>query len=285
MKPTASKDAGSVAHALSEIERLEEIFAGWDHIQRDMVADFRNAVDTLHRAALERLIRTFKANPSTVALLKEAATDPVVYTVLRHHGLLKPSLNERVEAALDTVRPLLKSHGGDVTLVQIDPPTIALRFSGSCDGCAASALTFQAGVVKAVKDACPEITDVRQVRNGGPNGDAHFVSPFSLSPKGKWQRICSYEDLADNSVCSKEIDAHAVVLFRRGKAITCFQDACAHLGHSLRDGTVEDGVITCPHHGFRYELARGECLTMPDLHLQALAVRVIAGRVEVRFPT
>jgi Fe-S cluster biogenesis protein NfuA len=99
-----------------------------------------------------------------VPALREAATDEIVYAVLRHHGIVKPSLSERIEAALDGVRPLLAGHGGNVELVRVEPPAISIRFLGACDNCPASRLTIDAAVKTAVQAACPEITDIIQVR-------------------------------------------------------------------------------------------------------------------------
>jgi nitrite reductase/ring-hydroxylating ferredoxin subunit len=74
-----------------------------------------------------------------------------------------------------------------------------------------------------------------------------------------------------------------VILFRRGAVVTCFEDACAHLGLELGSGEVADGIVTCPHHGFQYDLASGECLTAPEVQLQSHAVKVTGVRVEVRL--
>ncbi|MGD0105027.1 MAG: hypothetical protein ABSC06_13440 [Rhodopila sp.] len=52
---------------------------------------------------------------------------------------------------------------------------------------------------------------------------------------------------------------------------------------SLDDGEVRDGIDTCPHHEFWYDLTSGGCLTAPEVLLQADAVRVIGTRIEVGF--
>ena len=65
--------------------------------------------------------------------------------------------------------------------------------------------------------------------------------------------------------------------------MSCFQNACGHLGMEIDGGEIEDGIITCPYHGFRYDLASGECLTAPEVQLQPHAVRVTGERVEVRL--
>lgn len=73
-----------------------------------------------------------------------------------------------------------------------------------------------------------------------------------------------------------------LLLARTGANVACFVNACVHLGLPLEDGDGRDGILTCPHHGFRYELESGGCLTAPQVQLQAVPVRIEAGRVLVR---
>ena len=177
-------------HTLSElvddIARLEDTFAGWEPGQRADVAAYKRAIEALHAEALRRLVRACKPEPAALAALRTAAGDEVVYAVMRQLGLLRPSLDERIAVALDGVRPMLASHGGDVELVRITPPRIEVRFLGACNGCASSALTFHAGVQEAVLDACPEITEVVEVRGAhGGAAPAGLVSPFALAARTK----------------------------------------------------------------------------------------------------
>ena len=274
-----------LAGLVGDVERFEMIFEGWEEAPRGTVEAYRRAIEELHGEALRRLIRSLKGEPAALVAMKEAVADEVVYAVLRHHDIVRASLNERVEAALEGVRPMLASHGGNVELVKIVPPTIEVRFIGSCDGCPASALTFHAGVKKAVQEACPEITDVRQVKGlgSGGEGSVRFVSPFALGAEGNWLAAGALSDIPEGSIRATEIGGEKLLLSRQGPIVTCFQNACAHLGFPLHDGEIEDGIITCPHHGFQYDLASGECLTAPEVALQSHAVRVIGERVEVRL--
>lgn len=280
--PTQRTD---LAGFLNDVERLEEIFATWDETKRGTVEAYRRAIEDLHREALRRLVRALKSDPAALAAMKGAIGDEIVYAVLRRHGILKASLAERVELALASVRPMLASHGGDVELVKVAPPSIEVRFLGACDGCPASALTFHAGIKKAVEEACPEITEVLQVKGSGlgNDGTVHFVSPFALNAGGDWHAAGGLADIPECGVLAREIGGEKVLLSRQGTAVTCFQNACAHLGFPLTDGEVEGGIITCPYHGFRYDLASGECLTAPEVQLLPHAVRVIGDRVEVRL--
>ena len=160
----ADEDTAGLAPLLRDLVRLESEFESWAEPARATVAAYRTAIDALTAEALRRLIGRLKGDPATGAALKDAASDEVVYAVLRHHGLVKPSLSERIEAALDGVRPALAAHNGNVELVSLAPPRITVRFVGACHACPASALTFRELVQKAVQAACPEITDVAQAQ-------------------------------------------------------------------------------------------------------------------------
>ncbi len=274
------------AGLIGDIERLEVIFEAWDETARGATAAYRRAIEDLHGEALRRLVRALKTNPEALVAMKAAVSDEVIYAVLRRHEIIKPSLTERIEAALEGIRPMLASHGGDVELVKIDPPAIEVRFTGSCDGCPASALTFHAGVKKAVEDACPEITNIIQVKglsSGGNDDSVRFVSPFALASTNSWQYATKLSEIPDGGIHSLELAGEKVIISRQGGIVTCFQNACAHLGMAIHDGEIVDGIITCPYHQFRYDLATGECLTAPTVQLQAHAVRIVGTRVEVRL--
>jgi nitrite reductase/ring-hydroxylating ferredoxin subunit/Fe-S cluster biogenesis protein NfuA len=272
-----------LARLLEHIERLEAIFADWEETPRRAADAYRTAIEALHGEAIRRLVGALKKDPAAAAAMREAVGDEVVYAVLRRHNVLKPSIAERVETALGNIRPMLASHGGDVELIKVAPPAIEVRFTGSCDGCVASALTFHAGVKKAVEDACPEITSIVQVKGSAAGGGVNFISPFAINAAGDWLLAGRLDEIPESGIKALAVNGEKLVLFRRGSIVSCFQNACAHLGFPITDGEVDGGVITCPHHGFRYDLATGECLTAPEVQLQPHAVRVIGNRVEVRL--
>jgi Fe-S cluster biogenesis protein NfuA/nitrite reductase/ring-hydroxylating ferredoxin subunit len=270
-----------------DIERLEQIIAGWDVQQQATLTAFRRALDELNKEAFRRLIRTVKAEPQAVPALRQAVTDEVVYSVLRHHELIKASLQERLETALDSVRPSLASHGGDVELIALVPPdTVEIRLLGTCDGCPASALTLSLGIEKAIKDHCPEITTIKKASaasSGTSSTAGNFVSPFARNDDPGWIYATEFSAIPEGDILLLDLDGHALLLSRFGERVSCFENACAHLGLGLEMGEVRDGTIICPHHGFQYSLASGECYTAPQVQLQAHPVRVRGHAVDVRL--
>jgi Fe-S cluster biogenesis protein NfuA len=70
-------------------------------------------------------------------------------------------LLERVEKAIDTVRPYLEADGGNVKIVDITPENVVrLELTGACSSCSMSSMTMKAGIEDAVKRAVPEISAV-----------------------------------------------------------------------------------------------------------------------------
>lgn len=279
-----SVERNSLEALIGDVTGLEVILDGWDEQTGNVARAYGRAVEALNAEALRRLIRALKDDAGAYAALKAAATDELVYAVLRRHGILKPSLAERVEAALQSVRPALATHGGDIELVAVRPPAIEVQFLGACDGCSASALTFHAGVKKAIEAACPEISEIIQVKHGGGGGRrTDFISPFASAEAEGWRHACRLDEIPQGGTLARVLEGEALVLSRQGATVSCFTNACAHLGLPLDGGLIDDGVIACPHHGFRYDLASGECLTAPEVQLQVHMARVVGADVEVRL--
>ncbi len=280
-------EAPSLERLLADLCALEEIVAAWDETPRGAARALVNAVEDLHREALKRMIRILRRQPGLAPALREAASDEVVYAVLRRHGLLRPSVQERVESALAAVRPMLGAHGGDVELVSVElPDTVSVRLLGACDGCPASMVTLVEGVEKAIREACPEITTIRRANAARPLEagvePVRIVSPFDPADGAGWFPVCSAEEIPEDGILVRAAAGTGLLLTRSGERVRAYRNACAHMGLALDGGSIADGIITCPHHGFRYELAEGQCLTVPGLCLPAVPVREHGGRIEVR---
>jgi Fe-S cluster biogenesis protein NfuA len=74
------------------------------------------------------------------------------------------SVQKRVQAALNEIRPQIQMDGGDVELVAVEKSTVKVRLVGHCAGCPMSAMTLKNGVEALIKERVPEITKVEAVR-------------------------------------------------------------------------------------------------------------------------
>ncbi|MHB8205852.1 NifU family protein [Mucilaginibacter sp.] len=90
------------------------------------------------------------------------------------------SLLDRVEAALDSIRPYLEADGGNVSIEEITPDNVVrLKLLGSCGSCPMSIMTLKAGIEEAIKKAVPEITGVDAI-NLTDIDDPNAVLPENL---------------------------------------------------------------------------------------------------------
>jgi Fe-S cluster biogenesis protein NfuA len=69
-------------------------------------------------------------------------------------------VKERVEAALNRIRPALQNDGGDVELVDVNEGIVSVRLTGACGGCPMSTMTLKMGIEKVIKEDVPEIKEV-----------------------------------------------------------------------------------------------------------------------------
>ena len=70
-----------------------------------------------------------------------------------------------------------------------------------------------------------------------------------------------------------------VALFRRGDEIFALGNECAHKGGNLCDGRVEGDIVTCPLHGWEFDLRSGVCMTIPGETVPRFAVIVDDGAI------
>ncbi len=74
------------------------------------------------------------------------------------------TIKEKVQDALDKVRPSLQADGGDVQLVEVeDSGVVKVRLTGACGGCPMSQMTLKMGIERILKQNVPEVTSVESV--------------------------------------------------------------------------------------------------------------------------
>jgi Fe-S cluster biogenesis protein NfuA len=69
-------------------------------------------------------------------------------------------MKEKVEAALQKVRPMLQADGGDVELVDVQDGIVTVRLKGACGGCPMSQMTLKNGIERILKEQVPEVVSV-----------------------------------------------------------------------------------------------------------------------------
>ncbi|MDY0211821.1 MAG: NifU family protein [Desulfuromonadaceae bacterium] len=74
------------------------------------------------------------------------------------------TLTQRVEAALDEVRPIMLADGGNIELIEVTDSGVArVKLTGACSSCPMATVTLKMGVERVLLEKIPEITEVVQV--------------------------------------------------------------------------------------------------------------------------
>ena len=91
------------------------------------------------------------------------------------------------------------------------------------------------------------------------------VAALSAVPKGKLHLVA--------------VDREEAVLFRRGDEILAIGNECPHQVGALCDGWVDGDIVTCPLHGWEFDLRSGNCMTIPGERVSRWSVTVENGDV------
>jgi Fe-S cluster biogenesis protein NfuA len=81
------------------------------------------------------------------------------------HNERKLIMKEKIQAAIEKIRPMLKADGGDVELVNVSEDGIVqVRLQGACSGCPMSQMTLKNGIERIIKQEVPEVKAVESVK-------------------------------------------------------------------------------------------------------------------------
>jgi Fe-S cluster biogenesis protein NfuA/nitrite reductase/ring-hydroxylating ferredoxin subunit len=244
----------------------------------------RSVVD-LYGAGLERVVAVLDGTGE----LDRLVADPLVESLLLLHGLHPLGVDERIERALDQVRPYLGSHAGGVEYVGVDEDGVAhLRLHGSCDGCASSNRTVELAISGAVEAAAPEVTAIDvagvtapdrlpllQIGPRPPDGVARPAGPAG------WVLLSQQRPARDDLVTASVGELRVLVCDVRG-ALYAYTDACPMCGGSLADGALQDAGLGCPGCGTRYDVRRaGAALDGGSQHLDPVPLVVDGAGIHV----
>ncbi len=101
-----------------------------------------------------------------------------------------------------------------------------------------------------------------------------------------WTDIAADAELAPGQRLCAQANGRRIVVFRTDDDLFAVADVCPHAGQPLSDGELRGSVLTCPYHGFAYDLRTGRNTAYPDDELPARVypTRVRDGRIEVQVP-
>ncbi len=148
-------------------DRVESLIDGFDAVStprqaRALAEELARTIVDLYGEGLERVLTIVhdtvgERSPEVFARLCD---DRFVESLLCLHGLHPLSVEDRVQAALDAVRPYLRSHEGGVEIASVADGVVTIAMRGNCDGCPSSAATVKQAVERAILERVPDVHTV-----------------------------------------------------------------------------------------------------------------------------
>jgi Fe-S cluster biogenesis protein NfuA/nitrite reductase/ring-hydroxylating ferredoxin subunit len=257
--PDVIEDDAQWRSAGDRIQNLLDASAGGGTAARERAEELVRELTDLYGAGLERIIGLAAATHPD--LVDQFVSDDLIASLLLVHGLHPHSVERRIEDALDSVRPYLGSHGGDVALLEVVDDVVRLQFAGSCKSCPSSAVTLEFAVEDAVRAAAPEISSIEVVA-AEPESAAGLISAESLlsrvHAKGNgsaaWHPVPNIADLAAGEVGGFMVADMPVLACRVGEDLFVYHDRCGSCGDSLAGAALHrrmgsaigEAVLRCP---------------------------------------
>jgi Fe-S cluster biogenesis protein NfuA/nitrite reductase/ring-hydroxylating ferredoxin subunit len=270
---------------VADVERLlEEIETLADPTGRQAATEVVQALLELYGAGLERIVDEVAVRDDG-DLARALTDDELVAHLLLLHGLHPIPVQTRVLNALGEVRPYLESHGGNVELLEVDPPVVRLRLEGSCSGCPSSAMTLKLAIENAIFKAAPEVEEVVAVDAApAPSpllqiemmpGPASGQAAATAEMDGSWTMAGGLPDVQVGQPLVKEVGGQPILFLALGENLYAYRPRCPACDGSLADALLRGAELICPGCGHRYDpLRAGRCLDSPRLHLEPVPLLI-----------
>ena len=97
----------------------------------------------------------------------------------------------------------------------------------------------------------------------------------------KFVKVMDEEELPIGKSAIVTVGDSEIALFNYKGKYYALQNACLHQGASLGEGRIEEGVLICPNHEWRYDLKTGQCPQNPNLCAKVFPVRTTNGKIQI----
>jgi Fe-S cluster biogenesis protein NfuA/nitrite reductase/ring-hydroxylating ferredoxin subunit len=297
MEAAATIPAEGPEELMARVQDLQSrLDASGDAATRQVAEELVSAVVQMHGVGLERILSLlFAAGDDGERIAMALAEDPLVATLLLIHDLHPVPLADRVQGALEHVRPYMESHGGDVELLSLEDGVARIRLEGSCSDCSASSVTLELAIKQALEEAAPDLEGLEvegvapqatglALRTAEPSGNALELPIVMSSPPPAppaWFELDAAVDLRGGTLVAN-IAGHSLLVANVEGTLLAYRNSCADCGRALEGGALSGGTLTCPHCERMYFLPRAG-RSMDDDHLQLEPVPLLRelGSVKV----
>ena len=285
----------------SRVEDLQQRLDGYPPgPSRDLAEELVAAVVEMYGIGRERIAEAVSELEPAIRdqLAVRLGEDPVVSTLLLIHDLHPVALEDRVQQALDSVRPYMESHGGNVELLSVQDGVARIHLRGSCSDCSASSVTLELAIKRALEESAPDLLGL-EVEGVAPpmtgsalpmvTGSAGMELPVVMpgpsparAPAPAWVELDAGDAPDLGGLSAITVAGRRLVVANVEGTLLAYRDRCAACGHALHGGELTAGALACPSCQRAFFLPRaGRSLDEEQLQLEPVPLLHEQGQVKV----
>lgn len=215
-------------------------------------------IDQLHRGSVSRLATYLKQK----GLWEETLDDEAMNLLFTLYDQLPLDETTQVEDALQTVRPYIQSHGGELELVKVEDGVVHVMLKGSCQSCSASSATLTHGVETALREGFTGFKEMVVQESDEPARDDWIelkVLPAGMNTtQGPvFKEVAQLSDLAQERANIVRLEQKNILLVRSGLEVFAYDAECPGCNLSL-DGAKRSGnVLVCTWTNCAFDIRNG----------------------------
>ena len=111
--------------------------------------------------------------------------------------------------------------------------------------------------------------------------DIPEFKPESLGLKKSWHDVIAIEKLKDREAMSVHTDGRDLFIYMENRDVKVFDSHCPHQATNIPELALDTCTLTCPKHGWKFDVRTGKCIENGDRPLDELKNRLVDGRLEV----
>jgi Fe-S cluster biogenesis protein NfuA/nitrite reductase/ring-hydroxylating ferredoxin subunit len=199
-------------------------------------------IDQLHRPSVARMASFLKEKN----LWEESLNDGHIHLLFTLYDQLPLDELTQVEDALQSVRPYIESHGGDLEVLKVEDGIVHVKLKGSCQSCSASSATLTLGVETALREGYANFKQmVVHEPNELPKGDWIELDVLPVRAQGPvFKEMARLSDLAQ--VTTIRLEQKHILLVRSGFEVFAYDATCPGCQLSLEGAKLSGHVLVCP---------------------------------------
>ena len=99
----------------------------------------------------------------------------------------------------------------------------------------------------------------------------------------KWIKVATKSEIPEGGSKVFSIEDREIAVFNVKGEVFAIDNFCRHKGGPLGEGALEDKLVSCPHHGWVFDVTSGRCMTRQDVSQATYSVKIEKEAILIEF--